>query len=146
MACFVIGGLSTRVARKEVGLFSMDRWGVGSLFMIGVFLGTGTLLLLRWVSTRSALSLATVLLLFAGGGIVILVKATESIERGEHRGYDPLGKSGIVTLCVDGGAAYSVRVDGMDWSARSKEALEVGDEVRVVRRDGLHLSVEKRRP
>ncbi len=123
----------------------MDRWGIGSLVMIGAFLGTGMILLFRWASTRGALSLTTALLLFMGGGVILVVKVKESIERVEPRGYDPLGRAGVITLVVERGTTCSVRVDGMDWSARSKETLAVGDEVVVVRREGLHLSVVKRK-
>lgn len=137
-------GLS-RAAHEEVGLFSMDRWGVGSLFMIGAFLATGMIFLFRWIGTRGLFSLTTAVLLLMGGGIILVVKATESIERVEHRGYDPVGKTGVVTITAAGGKVGSVRVDGMDWSARSREALEVGDEVVVASREGLHLTVEKRK-
>lgn len=148
MALLDTGNLSawSPTGHEEVGLFSLDRWGIGSLVVIGAFVGTGIILLFRWAGTKGVLSIATALLLFIGGGIILAVKATESIERVEPRGYDPLGKAGVVTMVVERGMACSVRVDGMDWSARSKETLAVGDGVVVVSREGLHLSVVKRKP
>ncbi|MDG6957781.1 MAG: NfeD family protein [Nitrososphaerota archaeon] len=131
-------------ASGEVSLFSWDRWGIGSLFMIGTFLGVGLIFFVRWMITRGFFSLSVSLLLFIGAGIFFVVKASESIERAQFGGYDPVGKEGVVTAKTREGKGYSVRVDGLDWSARCKEALAVGDEVLVVSRDGLHLAVEKK--
>ncbi|MCL4355049.1 MAG: NfeD family protein [Nitrososphaerota archaeon] len=128
----------------EVALFSWDRWGIGSLFMIGAFLGFGLILFARWVVTRGVLSLSISLLLFLGAGIFLVVKASETIERVQFRGYDPVGKEGVVTARTGDGRAFSVKVDGLEWSARCREALEIGDEIVVVSKDGLHLTVEKK--
>lgn len=133
-------------AKREVGVFSWDRWGVGSILMIGAFLGAGVVLFVRWISTRGFFLLSIALLLFLGAGTFFVVKAVESIELVQFRGYDPVGKAGTVTALVAEGGAVSVRVDGLDWSAKSREALKVGDEVLVVGKDGLHLTVEKKPP
>ena len=130
----------------EVALFSWDRWGAGSLFMIGAFLGGGLILFARWMVTRGLLSLSVSLLFFVGAGIFVVVKASETIERVQFRGYDPVGKEGVVTARRGVGRAFSVRVDGLEWSARCKGPLAIGDEVTVLRKDGLHLVVEKRPP
>ena len=130
-----------RAAHEEVGLFSADRWGPGSLLTIGAFLGAGSLLLIRWAGTKGWFSLLTAALLIGGGVVLFAVKAAENIERVDFRGYDPLGKTGVVTVGASNGAAGSVRVDGLDWTATSSEALQVGEMVLVVGREGLHLSV-----
>ncbi|MDG7008819.1 MAG: NfeD family protein [Nitrososphaerota archaeon] len=132
-----------RAAHEEVGLLSADRWGVGSLFVIGVFLGTGSLFLLRWAGTRGGFSLMLGVLLLGGGAIMFVVRATENIQRVKFRGYDPVGKTGVVTMAMAGRMTGSVRVDGMDWSARSEETIEAGAEVLVVSREGLYVSVKK---
>jgi membrane protein implicated in regulation of membrane protease activity len=124
----------------EVGVLSADRWGVGSLVTIGALLVTGSLFFFRWMGTRGGFSLTMVLL--GGGGVLIVVKATENIERIDFRGYDPVGKDGVVTVALGGRTKGSVRVDGLEWSASSKENLEVGEKVLVVGRDGLHVTVE----
>ena len=111
--------------------------------MIGIFLGTGVILLVQWLDTRSALSLSAAIPLLAGAAILFTVKASESIELVEFRGYEPVGKTGSVTLSLRKGVTGSVRVDGLDWSATSEEVLEVGDEVVVLRREGVHLLVQK---
>ncbi len=131
-------------AEGEVALFSWDRWGIGSLFMIGAFLGVGVVLLVRWMITRGFYSLSLSLLLFIGAGVFFVVKASESIERVQFRGYDPVGKEGVVTARTKDGRAFSVRVDGLEWSAKCKKDLAVGDEVVVVSKDGLHLAVERK--
>ena len=111
--------------------------------MIGAFLCAGLIFLLRWATTKGILSLSTAMLFFIGAGILFIVKASESIERVEFRGYDPVGKMGKVTVVLDGSTTCSVRVDGMDWTARCKDPLLTGDEVVVVGREGVHLLVEK---
>ena len=137
------GGTPDRAARDEVGLLSADRWGAGSLFMIGAFLGTGSFFLLRWTGTRGAFSLIMAVLLLGGGTMMLVVKSVETIERVRFRGYDPVGKTGVVTIALGWRVAGSVRVDGMDWSARSQENIEAGAEVLVVSRDGVHVTVRK---
>ncbi|MDG6899809.1 MAG: NfeD family protein [Nitrososphaerota archaeon] len=131
---------------SEVALFSWDRWGVGSLVMIGAFLGVGLVFLVRWMVTRGLFPLSMSMLLFVGAGIFFVVKASETIERVQFGGYDPVGKEGVVTAKVGEDRAFSVRVDGLEWSARCKEMLAVGDMVVVVSKEGLHLAVEKTNP
>ncbi|MDE1858447.1 MAG: NfeD family protein [Thaumarchaeota archaeon] len=134
-----------RANHEEVGVLSADRWGIGSLVMIGAFMGTGAFLLFRWAGTRNGFSLGLALLLLGGGVVVFVVKAAENIERVEFRGYDPVGKTGVVTVALGRGALGSVKVDGLHWSATSKEHLEIGEPVLVVSREGLHISVRKLR-
>ena len=75
--------------------------------------------------------------------IILIVKTVENIERVKFPGYDPVGKSGTVTVSLSRRATGSVRVDGLDWSAKSKEDLKIGEEVLVVSRDGLHVFVKR---
>ncbi len=131
-------------ARDEVTLLSWDRWGVGSLVTIAVLLGGGVLLLFRWTGTKGLFSLTMAVILLVGAGVIFVVKAAENIERTEFGGYDPVGKTGVVTAAVERSTGF-VRVDGMEWSAKSTEALELGAKVVVVSRDGLYVSVERAR-
>ena len=130
------------LAHEEVGVLSLDRWGVGSLVTIGAFIGAGSFFLLRWSSTKGALSFLMAVLLLGGGAIMLAVKTVENIDRVEFTGYDPVGKTGKVTVAY-GGATCAVRIDGLDWSATSEKDLDAGDEVLVVGRDGLHVFVRK---
>ncbi|MDG6900454.1 MAG: hypothetical protein JRM80_00635 [Nitrososphaerota archaeon] len=125
-----------------MGLLSKDRWGVGSLFVIGAFLGTGSLFLIRWAGTRGGFSLMMAVLLYGSAATVLAVKAAENIERIEFRGYDPVGKTGVVTSAMRGRETGSVRVDGLEWSATSEENLTIGEGVIVVRREGLRIFVK----
>ena len=110
---------------------------------IGLFVGAGSLFLLRWSGTKGSFSFMMAVLLLGGAAVMFVVKAAENIERAEFRGYDPVGKTGYVTVAI-GKASCSVRVDGLDWSATSKGELRVGEEVVVVRREGVHVFVKKR--
>jgi len=128
----------------EVGLFSFDRWGVAALATLGMLFSGGAYLLLRWTSTRGDFSLTMSAILLGGGVVIFVVKAAENMERANFRGYDPVGKTGVVSSTLGGRAIGSVTVDGLDWSAMSKGNIELGETVIVVRRDGLHLFVAKK--
>ena len=131
------------VTHEEVGPLSTDRWGPGSLLTIGAFLTAGSILLVRWVGTKGWFSLLIAVLLLGGGAVMFVVKVTENIERVEFRGYDPVGKVGVITAPISGRSRGSVRVDGLDWSATSDGNVGIGEEVVVVSRDGLHVSVRR---
>ena len=134
-----------RATHEEVGMLSADRWGIGSLVVIGAFLGTGSLFLVRWAGSKGGFSLLMAALLLGGGALMLVVKAVENIEKVEFRGYDPVGKAGVVTLALGGRETGFVRVDGLEWSAASAEELAVGEKVLVVKQDGLHVTVERLR-
>lgn len=136
----VSGGSQT--SGGEVGTFAWERWGIDTLLLIGAFIGGGLVLIVRWLSTRGPFSLSVATMLFAGAGIFFAIEASGPFKLTEFRGYDPVGKTGVVTGSGDGGAC-SVRVDGMEWSTRCKDGLVVGDEITVVGREGLHLAVQK---
>ncbi|MDG6989808.1 MAG: hypothetical protein JRM99_00075 [Nitrososphaerota archaeon] len=110
---------------------------------IGAFLTAGSILLVRWVGTKGWFSLLIAVLLLGGGTVMFVVKVSENIERVEFGGYDPVGKVGVITAPISGRSRGSVRVDGLDWSATSDGSVGVGEEVVVVSRDGLHVSVRR---
>jgi membrane-bound serine protease (ClpP class) len=53
-----------------------------------------------------------------------------------------LGEEGVVTIAVPGDGEGMIRVHGELWRAGSKENIQVGARVRVLRVDGLKLDVE----
>ena len=53
-----------------------------------------------------------------------------------------VGEEGVVTIALPGGGEGMIRVHGELWRAVSKENIQVGTKVRVLRVDGLKLEVE----
>jgi membrane-bound serine protease (ClpP class) len=53
-----------------------------------------------------------------------------------------IGEEGIVTIAVPGNGEGMIRVHGELWRASSREQIQVGAKVRVLRVDGLKLDVE----
>ncbi len=54
-----------------------------------------------------------------------------------------IGMTGIVTLEIKKNTVGEVKVDGKLWSAVSEKKIKVGEEVKVVKIDGVKLVVEK---
>jgi len=57
-------------------------------------------------------------------------------------GEELMGEEGVVTSALAGGKEGMIRIHGELWSAVSKENVETGGRVRVLRVDGLKLKVE----
>jgi len=53
-----------------------------------------------------------------------------------------IGEEGVVTMAVPGDGEGMIRVHGELWRASSREQIQVGAKVRVLRVDGLKLDVE----
>lgn len=95
------------------------------------------------------LSPATALILFVLGGALIIAarplwRASGLGKPTEHRvgGQMANVRAEVTEWSNSGGAGY-VSADGELWRAVSSDALAAGDEVRVVRVDGLKLEVKK---
>lgn len=93
------------------------------------------------------LSPATALILFVLGGAVII--AIQPLWRSsglgkptEHRVGQQMANVRAEVTEWSEGAGY-VSADGELWRATSNDALAIGDEVKVVRVDGLKLEVKK---
>jgi membrane-bound serine protease (ClpP class) len=54
-----------------------------------------------------------------------------------------VGMTGEVWIAIEPFSAGSVRIEGELWRARSKEAIPAGATVRVIRQDGITLTVKK---
>ena len=72
-----------------------------------------------------------------------------TIERKRTAGKAPLigdtlvGMTGEVWVAIEPFSIGSVRIEGEIWQARSKETLPAGTLVRVIRQDGVTLTVRK---
>jgi len=51
--------------------------------------------------------------------------------------------TGEVWIAIEPFSIGSIRIDGELWQARSKEMLPAGTLVRVIRQDGITLTVKK---
>jgi membrane-bound serine protease (ClpP class) len=73
---------------------------------------------------------------------VIVKKIIEAID--SKSVFDPENIIGVIgearTNIFDGGTAY---VMGEEWSARSEEKIDKGEKIKVLKKDGLMLLVEK---
>ena len=54
-----------------------------------------------------------------------------------------VGMTGEVWIALEPFSIGSVRIDGELWQARSKEMLRAGTLVRVIRQNGITLTVKK---
>lgn len=68
--------------------------------------------------------------------------AIEGTDDAQAYGDDIVGQDAKVINWAEGTGKIELR--GTTWNARADEALAVGDHVRVVGRQGLHLKIEKR--
>jgi membrane protein implicated in regulation of membrane protease activity len=106
-------------------------------------LSLGSTLLFEWSESHSATVLIFSSMLFLLGGIVFVVKIFEEIHP-YHQRAGIVGSPGTVVREINGAVPGVVKVDGQLWSARSDQALGVGEIVRVKRVEGLYAWVERR--
>lgn len=80
---------------------------------------------------------------FAGFMWIAARKSMQAMQmRPRHELEDLVGQNGVTKTRVEGEG--SVQVAGELWSARSERIIEAGIPIRVVRRDGFVLVVEKK--
>jgi membrane protein implicated in regulation of membrane protease activity len=129
---------------ETVGVFSRDRWGVGSVSIIGGLTALGFILLYVWLTRHSITAASVASVLLFGAGVLFTVKVSEEIQRVRRGMAGPVGETGVVVEEVRAGAAEGiVKVGGELWSATSESRIEVGASVLVVGRKGLRLIVER---
>lgn len=89
------------------------------------------------------LGLAGMVSIFGGLFIWVIIQRTQSAGRSDRIGDTVVGMTGQVWTLIEPFTIGSVRVDGEIWQARSKEILPAGTTVRVIRQDGVTLTVKK---
>ena len=81
-------------------------------------------------------------------GVLLMIFTRKTLEeklvRKERTNFDRIiGMKGVVTEYIDGINVGEVKVDGKKWSAISKEKLESGEFVKILKISGVKLEVER---
>ncbi len=79
------------------------------------------------------------------GGLLIwfIIERKRTADRAPLIGETLVGMTGEVWVAIEPFAPGSVRIEGELWRARSKEILPAGTLVRVIRQDGIMVTVKK---
>jgi len=116
------------------------------LFLFTIFMLTiGSSYLFVDENHRPLANLGAVGMVSIFGGLLIWL----IIERRRTSGKAPLisetlvGMTGQVWIAIEPFSIGSVRIEGELWQARSKETLPAGTLVRVIRQDGITVTVRK---
>jgi len=116
------------------------------LFMLTIFMLTiGAAYLFVDENHRPLANLGPVGMVSVFGGLFIWL----TVERRRTAGKAPLigetlvGMTGEVWVAIEPFTQGSVRIEGNLWQARSKETISAGTTVRVIRQDGITLTVKK---
>jgi len=134
-----LGGYTNR----EVGVFSLVRWGVGGTIIVVCCLIAASTLLAIWLRYHAIAALILSVLTYLVVGVVASVKLTEEITPTRHIDEGLIGMTGVVVNEPSSSRVAVVKVGSQLWSARSQTELRRGDLVVVKGREGIYLLVEK---
>ena len=86
--------------------------------------------------------------IFVVMGVILMIMTRDKLEaklvRKEKTNLDRvIGMKGVVTEEINEMKVGEVKVDGKNWSAVSNVTLNVGEKVRILKIDGVKLSVER---
>lgn len=89
------------------------------------------------------LGLAGIVSVFGGLFIWFIIQRAQTAGKSQLIGDTLVGMTGKVWIAIEPFSIGSVRIEGELWQARSKEMLPAGTLVRVIRQDGVTLTVKK---
>ena len=89
------------------------------------------------------LGLVGMLSIFGGLFIWLIIQRAQTAGQSQLIGDTLVGMTGEVWIAIEPFSIGSVRIDGELWQARSKETLPAGTLVRVIRQDGVTVTVSK---
>jgi membrane-bound ClpP family serine protease len=89
------------------------------------------------------LGLAGMVSVFGGLFVWLLVQSRRTADKAPLIGDTLVGLTGVVWIAIDPFSPGSVRIEGDLWRARSKEIIPAGTLVRVIRQDGITVTVKK---
>ena len=81
--------------------------------------------------------------IFGGLFIWLIIQRAQTAGKSQLIGDTLVGMTGQVWIAIEPFSIGSVRIEGELWQARSKEMLPAGTLVRVIRQDGITLTVKK---
>lgn len=81
--------------------------------------------------------------IFGGLFLWVIIQRAQTAGKSQRIGDTLVGMTGEVWIAIEPFSIGSVRIDGEIWQARSKEILPAGTPVRVMRQDGITLTVRK---
>jgi membrane-bound serine protease (ClpP class) len=81
--------------------------------------------------------------IFSGLFIWLMIQRAQTGGKSQLIGDTLVGMTGEVWIAIEPFSIGSVRIDGELWQARSKEMLQAGTLVRVIRQNGITLTVKK---
>jgi len=87
--------------------------------------------------------LAAIASMFGSTYIWLTVQRQRTARRGVLIGDTLVGLTGEVWVAIEPFSNGSVRIEGVLWRARSKENIPAGSTVRVIREDGITVTVMK---
>jgi len=86
---------------------------------------------------------AGMVFIFSGLFIWLMIQRAQTGGKSQLIGDTLAGMTGEVWIAIEPFSIGSVRIDGELWQARSKEMLSAGTLVRVIRQNGVTLTVKK---
>jgi len=89
------------------------------------------------------LGLAGMVSIFGGLFIWLIIQRSQTAGKSQLIGDTLVGMTGEVWIAIEPFSIGSVRIEGELWQARSKEMLPAGTLVRVIRQEGVTLTVKK---
>jgi membrane-bound serine protease (ClpP class) len=89
------------------------------------------------------LGLVGMVSIFGGLFIWLIIQRAQTAGKSQLIGETLVGMTGEVWIAIEPFSIGSVRIDGELWQARSKEILQAGTLVRVIRQNGITLTVKK---
>jgi len=116
------------------------------LFLFTIFMLTiGSAYLFVDENGRPFANLGFVGMVSIFGGLLIwfIIQRAQPQGKSQLIGETLVGMTGEVWIAIEPFSIGSVRIDGELWQARSKEMLRAGTLVRVIRQNGITLTVKK---
>jgi len=89
------------------------------------------------------LGIAGMVSVFGGLFIWLMIQRAQTAGKSQLIGDTLVGVTGVVWIAIEPFSIGSVRIEGELWQARSKEILPAGTLVRVIRQEGVTLTVRK---
>jgi membrane-bound serine protease (ClpP class) len=116
------------------------------LFVLTIFMlsiGSAYLFVDETGRPLTNLGLAGMVSVFGGLFIWLIIRRSQTAGKSQLIGDTLVGMTGVVWIGIEPFSIGSVRIEGELWQARSKEMVTAGTLVRVIRQDGITLTVKK---